>query len=32
MNGSGRDSDLPKRLFVMLCNSLEVEHARMLVL
>ena len=32
MDGGGEDSNLPRRVFVMLYNCLEVEHARMLVL
>ena len=32
VEGRGEDSDLPRRVFVMLCNCLEVEHARILEL
>ena len=31
-DGRGEDSDLPRRVFVMLCNRFEVEHAKILVL
>ena len=31
-DGRDKDSDLPRRVFVMLYNCLEVEHARILVL
>ena len=32
MDGSGKDSDIPRRVFAMLHNCFEVEHALSLMM